>query len=64
MKFNFKVYKSKERNFDANYLPADKKELIYETTIEASNGNEAWKELYKQIDIKSRWQVKRTLIAE
>lgn len=64
MKFNFKVFKAKERNFDANYLPADKKVLVYETTIEATNGNAAWKELHKQIDIKGRWQVVRTLIAE
>lgn len=64
MKFNFKVYKAKQGNADAAYLPAAKKTLVYDTTIEASNGNEAWKALYEQIDIKHRWQIVRTLITE
>ena len=62
MKFNFKVYKAKQGNADAAYLPASKKTLVYETTIVADNGNAAWKALYEQIDIKRRWQVVRTVI--
>ena len=62
MKFNFKVYKAKQGNADAAYLPTAKKMLVYETNIEANNGNEAFKALYEQIDIKRRWQVVRTVI--
>lgn len=62
MKFNFKVYKAKKGNADAAYLPASKKMLIFDETIEADNGNAAFNELYKRIDIKERWQVVRTVI--
>lgn len=62
MTFNFKVYKAKQGNADAAYLPAAKKTLVYETTIVAENGNAAFKALYEQIDIKRRWQVVRTVI--
>lgn len=63
MVFNFKVYKAKQGNADAAYLPATKKELVYEANIEADNGNAAYRILYEQINIKRRWQVVRTVIA-
>lgn len=63
MKFNFKVYKAKKGNADAAYLPSAQKMLVYETTVEADNGNAAWKMLNEQIDIKKRWHVVRTAIA-
>lgn len=63
MVFNFKVYKAKKGNADAAYLPASKKALVYETNITAVNGNEAYRRLYEQIDIKCRWHVVRTVIA-
>ena len=63
MKFNFKVYKAKKGNADAAYLPADRKVLVYETNIEADNGNAAYRMLYEQIDIKKRWYVVRTVVA-
>lgn len=63
MIFNFKIYKAKKGNADASYLPASKKVLIYDIDIEGSNGNEIVNKLFEQIDIKQRWQIKRTRIA-
>ena len=63
MKFNFKIYKAKQGNKDAAYLPASKRELVYETNIEAENGNAAYKKLDEEIQVKSRWKVVLTRIA-
>lgn len=63
MIINFKIYKAKKGNADASYLPASQKTLIYDINIEGSNGNEIYKKLYEQIDIKTRWQIKKTRIA-
>ena len=63
MNFNFKVYKAKKGNADAADLQSTQKMLVYETTVEADNGNAAWNMLSEQIDIKKRWHVVRTVIA-
>lgn len=63
MILNFKIYKAKKGNADAAYLPPSKKILVYDINIEGDNGNEIYKKLYEQIDIKSNWHIKKTRIA-